>query len=142
MILKGKYQQGRRLMLGAVVLLAVTHICGYLPNSAPNNLPVNWTRIVTFIPAWVWVIAWAVTAVVAVWEMIAQRGRKAISLTVALCTATAATYLFSYIMTILNVGWGSREWFYLGLYGSFALIVSGLLTKIGALKRGGIRTDD
>lgn len=142
MVLNSKYQQGRRLMLGAVVLLAVTHICGYLPNEAPNNLPVNWTRVVTFIPAWVWVTAWSVTAVIAVWEMIAQRGRKAISLTVALCTATAAAYLFSYIMTVLNTGWGSREWFYLGLYGSFALIVSGLLTKLGALKRGGTPTND
>lgn len=77
MTLKGKYQQGRRLMLGAVILLAVTHICGYLPNSAPNNLPVNWTRIVTFIPAWAWVICWATTAVVAAWSGSYQPHRRA-----------------------------------------------------------------
>lgn len=129
-------------MLSAVIILAATHICGYLPNEAPNNLPVNWTRVITFIPRWVWIVGWAVTAVIAVWEMVTSRGRVAISLAVALCTATAAAYLFSYIMTVLNTGWGSREWFYLGLYGSFSLVVSGLLTKIGALKRGGIRADD
>lgn len=138
----GKYKQGRRMMLSAVIILAATHICGYLPNEAPNNLPVNWTRVITFIPAWVWMIGWGVTALVAAWELATNRGRVAISLAVALCAATAATYLFSYIVTVLNTGWGSREWFYLGLYGSFSLVVFGLLTKIGALKRGGTRTDD
>lgn len=135
--LSKKYQKGRRVMLSGVILLALTHICGYLPNRTPSNLPVNWTRIITFIPAWVWIVAWSAALIIAVIEVIRKRGRNAISLSVALSVATSAAYLASYITTVVTNGWGSREWFYFGLYAAVALIVSGLLTKVGALKEKG-----
>lgn len=135
--LSKKYQRGRRIMLSGVILLAATHICGYLPNRAPSNLPVNWTRIITFIPAWVWIVAWSVTLIIAAVEMIRKRGRNAISLSVALSVATGAAYLASFFTTVANNGWGSREWFYFGLYTAAATIISGLLTKVGALKEKG-----
>lgn len=135
--LSKKYQRGRRIMLSGVILMATVHICGYLPNRTPSNLPVNWTRIITFIPAWVWIVAWGATLIIAVVELILRRGRNAVSLSVALSVATAASYLASYITTVMTSGWGSREWFYFGLYTAAALIISGLLTKVGALKEKG-----
>lgn len=138
-----KYLLGRRLMLSGVILLGVTHICGYLPNADPNNLPVNWTRITTFIPAWVWVTGWSVIVVVAVWEIFHQKGRNAVSFTVAACVATGTAYLASYVITVLNNGWGSREWFYFGLYTAAGMITAGLLAKVGSLKQGeGATADD
>ena len=129
-------------MLAGVILLAVTHMCGYLPNDDPNNLPINWTRITTFIPAWVWVIGWAATLVMSFVNLFRGRGRLGIGLGVAMCCASAAAYLASYIITVLIVGWGSREWFYFGVYLAVALIVTGLLAKVGALKQEEQHTDE
>lgn len=129
-------------MLSGVILLGATHICGYLPNADPNNLPVNWTRITTFIPAWVWVTGWSVIVVVAVWEIFHRKGRNAVSFTVAACVATSAAYLASYVITVINNGWGSREWFYFGLYAAVGLVIAGLLTKVGSLKQEGTTADD
>lgn len=129
-----KYRTGRRVMLAGVILLAVTQLCGFLPTKQPNNLPINWTRITTFIPAWVWVVAWGVVLVLAIIEIIRGKGRYAISGTVAMCAAAGTAYLVSYAITVFGTGWGSREWFYFGRYASTVLIILGLLVKVGALK--------
>jgi hypothetical protein len=130
-----KYRTGRRVMLSGVILLALVHLCGYLPTAEPNNLPINWTRITEFVPVWAWVTGWGLTVIMGIIELAAGKGRRAISLTVALSAASAATYLASYIVTVNLVGWGSREWFYFGVYLAVATIIVGLLTKVGALKQ-------
>ena len=132
--INAKYRNGRRIMLTGGILLSITHICGYLPSTAPNNLPINWTRITAFIPAWVWVTLWGITLFMAVIELIRGKGRYAISCAVGMFMAAAGAYACSYVMTVLAVGWGSREWFYFGLFAGMALIVTGLLTKVGAQK--------
>lgn len=130
-----KYVTGRRVMLAGVALFALTHMLGYLPTSQPRNLPIHWTKITTFIPVWFWVTAWSLTLGLAVWEAFSGKGRRAIATLAALCYVCSAAYLASYILTVCSLGWGSREWFYVGLYGGAGLIVTGLLSKVGSLTR-------
>ena len=129
------YLKGRRLMLSAVIMFALVHVCGFRPTEQPYNLPIAWTSITEFIPQWVWVCAWGVVIAVAVVELFTNKGRKAISGTVGLCYATAAAYLASYVTTVITDGWGSREWFYFGIYLFAGLMINGLLIKVGALKQ-------
>lgn len=137
-----KYRTGRRLMLAGVIMLALTHALGYLPTENPFNLPENWTRVSLFVPTWAWVIAWAAIIATALWELITGKGRKAISATAGMMLASAAGFLASYIHTVITVGWGSREWFFFGSYLFGALILLGLLVKIGALKQEAPEDDE
>lgn len=130
-----RYLQGRRVMLAGVMLVSLTHMLGYLPTSEPRNLPIHWTKITTFIPVWFWVGAWGLTLVLSIVEIFAGKGRRAITCLATLCYVSSAAYVASYILTVCTIGWGSREWFYVGLYAGVGLIVTGLLKKVGSLKR-------
>lgn len=122
-------------MLVAVAMFALTHALGFLPTAEPRNLPTNWTSISTFIPNWIWATAWGITVILALVELFRGTGRHAINCTFGLMYATGAAYLASYVTSVITHGWGSREWFYLGLYTFGGLIMKGLITKVGALKQ-------
>lgn len=133
-----RYGLGRAIMLTSASIYALGQAARYLPNpQTSENGPASLDFVTVFVPQWFWAALWLVAAVLCVVDISRGVGRKGISLVVGLMFSWSTIYLFSYITTVVESGWGSREWVSVFTFGCTAGMVMGLLIKIGALKRIG-----
>lgn len=133
-----RYGLGRAVMLTSACIYSLGQAARYLPNPlVSDNGPASLEFVTVFVPQWIWAGLWVVAAVLCAVDIARGVGRKGISLVVGLMFSWSALYLFSYINTVLEHGWGSREWVSVFTFGCTAGMVLGLLIKIGALKRIG-----
>lgn len=131
-----KYMFGRRVMLVSATLYATSRAATYLPNPAQET-PKALDFISLLVPAWFWAALWSLVAVLCVIDLIRGTGRRGISSIVGMMLCWGSIYLFSYIDTVVRVGWGSREWSTFAGFTFAGGMILGLLIKLGALKRRG-----
>ncbi len=131
-----RYKLGRTVMLASAILYSLSRAATYLPNPT-RETPKAIDFVSLVVPEWVWAGMWLVAATLCVMDLIRGVGRYGISSIVGLMFAWAAIYLFSYVGTVVNEGWGSREWSTAAGFGFGAGMIMGLLIKVGALKRQG-----
>ena len=131
-----KYLFGRRVMLISAILYATSRAATYLPNPA-NETPKAIEFISVIVPVWFWALLWLLAAALCVVDLLQGVGRRGISSVVGLMLGWGATYVISYIDTVLHEGWGSREWSTAAGFAFGGGMILGLLIKVGALKRHG-----
>lgn len=133
-----RYRMGRAIMLSAASIYCLGQAARYLPNAFNSHSgPASLEFVTVLVPQWFWAGLWVLAAVTCVLDLIRGTGRKGISGVVGLGFMWSAIYLVSYVTTVVEVGWGSREWVSVFTFGCTAGMVLGLLVKLGALKRIG-----
>lgn len=133
-----RYRLGRSIMLTSASIYCLGQAARYLPNPLHSDRgPAALDFLTLVVPQWFWAGLWVVAALLCVVDVARGVGRKGISLTVGLMFSWSSLYLFSYVTTVVEYGWGSREWVSVFTYGCTAGMVLGLLIKLGSLKRTG-----
>lgn len=132
-----RYQTGRRLMLVSAAVFALSRALYYLPSTSNSELTPAVNLLAGGTGILLWVVAWGLVVILCIRDLFVRTSRLGISTLVAMLVLWGSTYAISYVMTVLDVGWGSREWFTFMTYAGPAGIIFGLLMKVGSLKRRG-----
>lgn len=128
-----RYKTGRRIMLVSAAFYALSRALTYLPNPA-RETPVALKTFSTIIPEGAFAGMWLVVMALCVVDLLRGVGRFGISALVGVMAFWGAIYGFSYITTVMESGWGSREWSNASNFLLLGGVIMGLLLKVGALK--------
>lgn len=128
-----RYLSGRRLMLGSAAVYALSRALTYLPNP-DRDTPLALQTFSTIIPEWVFAALWGAVVCLCITDLIRGVGRIGISALVGVMAFWGAIYGFSYVTTVMESGWGSREWSHASNFLFLGGVIMGLLVKVGALK--------
>lgn len=130
-----RYIGGRRVMLISAAIFALSRALYYLPSTSNSELTPAIELLAGKLGIYVWVAAWLAVVALCVTDLFRVTSRIGIASLVGMLILWGSAYLISYIGTVINVGWGSREWFTFVTYAGPAGVIYGLLKKVGALKQ-------
>ena len=128
-----RYRNGRRLMLVAASFYALSRALTYLPNP-DRETPRALELFSLIIPEGVFAGLWIAVMCLCVRDLIKGVGRLGIASLVGMLFFWGTIYAMSYITTVIDEGWGSREWSSASGFLLLGGIIMGLLMKVGALK--------
>lgn len=132
-----RYRNGRRIMLISAAIFALSRALYFLPSESRPELPAAIQLLTFIVPIWVWIAAWSLVVVLCVRDLFRKQGRVGIGALIGMLFAWGAVYLLSYVVTVINEGFGSSEWATFAWYAGIGGVVFGLVMKVGALKRRG-----
>lgn len=130
-----RYVGGRRVMLVSAAVFALSRALYYLPSTSNSELTPAIYLLSGAVGIYVWVAAWSLVVLLCVTDLFRVTSRIGIASLVGMLILWGSAYMISYIGTVINVGWGSREWFTFVTYAGPAGVIYGLLKKVGALKQ-------